>query len=330
MARAMCSRPRRRKNEVFGSAPLVKKRFGRRRTSIHGVCGRALLRCAVLLRAESPGFAALANRLGALRLARGARAAESGLFRSALLALVILGGAVRLAAAATAAATPLDAYLDNLHTLRTTFLQTLADAHGREIDRATGTLIVQRPGKFSWDIHPQPLVPGGAGTADGNTDGAAPAGGAAAAGGAGGAGAASAAGGTSSGQLLVCDGRNLWFFDRDLEQVTVKPVDAVLSATPAMLLSGTVDVRKSFTISDAGERMGLAWVLVEPNGAEADFRRALFGFDHGELKRMILEDKLDQTATIIFEKIERNGPVRSAEVSFTPPAGADVIGTPRK
>ncbi|HYM27788.1 MAG TPA: outer-membrane lipoprotein carrier protein LolA, partial [Steroidobacteraceae bacterium] len=140
--------------------------------------------------------------------------------------------------------------------------------------------------------------------------------------------AAPAAGG--GGQLMVCDGTNLWFFDRDLEQVTVKPVDAALSATPAMLLSGAVDVRKSFNISSAGQRLGLDWVLVEPGGAQADFRRALFGFEHGDLKRMILEDKLDQTATIIFDKVERNGPVTPAEVSFTPPAGADVIGTPRK
>jgi len=228
------------------------------------------------------------------------------------------------------AATPLDAYLDNLHTLRTTFLQTLADPHGREIDRATGTLIVQRPGKFSWDIHPQPVSadaaagsgPAGAGdnaaaVAAGNgKPAAAPLPGAASGGGA--------------GQLMVCDGTNLWFYDRDLQQVTVKPVDAALSATPAMLLSGTVDVRKNFTISDAGSREGLDWVLVEPNGAEADFRSALFGFEHGNLKRMILEDKLDQTATVIFQKIERNGPVAAGEVSFKPPAGADVIGKPRK
>jgi outer membrane lipoprotein-sorting protein len=45
---------------------------------------------------------------------------------------------------------------------------------------------------------------------------------------------------------------------------------------------------------------------------------------------MILEDKLGQTATIIFQKIERNAAVAPGEVSFTPPAGADVIGTPRK
>ena len=210
-------------------------------------------------------------------------------------------------AAQSSQPTQLDAYLDNLKTLRASFLQTLADGQGHEIDRATGRIIVQRPGRFSWEVHPQSA------TAD-----------AAKGGGAG------ATGGASTGQLMVCDGRNLWFYDRDLAQVTVKPVDEALSATPAMLLSGAVDVRKNFTISPAGDRMGLSWVLVEPHGAEADFREALFGFDKGELKRMILEDKLDQTATIIFDKIERNTKVNAAEVSFTPPPGADLIGTPRK
>ena len=201
---------------------------------------------------------------------------------------------------AAADSTPLDKYLDNLRTLRASFLQTLADAQGREIDRATGTLVVARPGKFSWDIHPQSTAA-----------------------------AAGDAANSGAGQLMVSDGRNLWFFDRDLEQVTVKPVDSALSATPVMLLSGTVDVRKNFSVSPAGARDGLDWVLVEPHGTDADFRDALFGFSGGELKRMILEDKLGQTATIMFDHIERNVPVTAQETSFSPPKGADVIGTPR-
>ena len=213
--------------------------------------------------------------------------------------IVILALVATVTATAPAVAdsgpTPLDKYLDNLKTLHTSFLQTLADAQGREIDRATGTLIVARPGKFSWDIHPQ----------SGNTN-------------------------KGAGQLMVSDGRNLWFYDRDLEQVTVKPVDAALSATPAMLLSGTVDVRKNFTLTAAGQRDGLDWVLVEPSGADADFKDALFGFSSGDLKRMILEDKLGQTATIVFDHIERNVPVSPQDTTFTPPKGADVIGTPRK
>jgi outer membrane lipoprotein carrier protein len=205
-------------------------------------------------------------------------------------------GFLGVAACAQAAPTPLDAYLDNLKTLRADFLQTLADAHGREIDRASGTLIVARPGKFSWEIHPQ------------NPTGAS----------------------SGAGQLMVCDGNNLWFLDRDLQQVTVKPVDAALTATPAMLLSGAADVRNNFKITPAGERTGLTWVLVEPTAPDADFRSALFGFANDELKRMIVEDKLGQTATIIFQKIARNAPVAAAEVSFTPPKDADVIGTPRR
>src|SRR4029077_5660279 len=114
----------------------------------------------------------------------------------------LLAGALLLGATlAQAAGTPLDAYLDNLKTLRASFLQTLADPKGREIDRATGTLLVSRPGKFSWEIHPQ-----------------------------------SVSGGRPGGrEPRVCDGTNLWFYDRDLQQVTVKPVDAALTATPAML-----------------------------------------------------------------------------------------------
>jgi outer membrane lipoprotein carrier protein len=206
-----------------------------------------------------------------------------------LLAIV----ATTVATVAAAAATPLDSYLDDMKTLRASFLQTLADAHGKEIDRSTGTLIVSRPGKFSWEIHPQ-------------------------------------GSGSDSGQLMVADGRNLWFLDRDLQQVTVKPADAALSATPAMLLSGTVDVRKNFTISPAPKRDGLDWVLVEPHGTDADFRRALMGFEGKDLRRMILEDKLGQTATVMFDHVERNGKVAPEEVSFAPPAGVDVIGTPRK
>jgi outer membrane lipoprotein carrier protein len=208
-----------------------------------------------------------------------------------ILALLLLAGwaSSSLALAADSAATPLDKYLDGLTTLRASFTQSVKDARGKDVDRSTGSLVVSRPGKFRWEVHPQ-------------------------------------AGG--SGQLLVADGKNVWFFDRDLEQVTVKPVDAALSSTPAMLLTGASDVRHSFKLTAAGTRDGLEWVLVEPKKGEADFRRALFGFGKGNLQRLIIDDRLGQTATIDFESVVRNANVAPDEVSFTPPAGADVIGKP--
>jgi chaperone LolA len=193
--------------------------------------------------------------------------------------------------AAPSASTALDRFLDGLKTLRVSFTQTLVDARGRKVDEAQGTLVVSRPGKFRWEIAPK--------------------------------------GGPEAGQLLVADGRNLWFFDRDLEQVTVRPMDDALTATPAMLLSGTANVRDAFTVDTAGRRQGLEWVRVVPRRADADFREAEIGFARGEMRRMILKDKLGQTATIHFEDARRNATVAPSEVSFTPPRTADVIGTPR-
>ena len=72
-------------------------------------------------------------------------------------------------------------------------------------------------------------------------------------------------------------------------------------------------------------------MLVTPRESDADFREArCFGRfrQDGELKRMVLKDKLGQTVRLEFLKSERNPPVAESEVKFTPPAGADVIGTP--
>ena len=213
------------------------------------------------------------------------------------LAAPMLAAAKPAAARAPAAPTQLDRFLRHLHTLRVSFRQTLVGAHGGVISRSAGTLIVDRPGKFRWQS--RPLGANGAPT--------------------------------GAGQLMVGDGRNVGFYDRDLQQVTVQPVTAALSATPAMLLSGTVDVHRHFRERPAGRREGLSWVFVEPrNASAADFRRALFGFRHGTLERMILDDTLGQIATVVFTHIEVNVPVSAKLLTFTAPPGVDVIGTPAK
>ncbi len=80
-------------------------------------------------------------------------------------------------------------------------------------------------------------------------------------------------------QLLVADGTNLWFYDRDLQQATVKPAAAALTTTPVILLSGTAsEMRAAFTITDEGTRDGLAWVQVMPRSAAAEFSSAELGF----------------------------------------------------
>jgi outer membrane lipoprotein carrier protein len=204
------------------------------------------------------------------------------------------------APAAEATHTVLDTWLAGLKSLRVQFTQSIKDAQGHTTDQTSGELLVLRPGRFRWDSH----------DAAGAAAGSAPS--------------------ADAGQVLIADGRNVWFYDRDLQQVTVKPADAALSATPIMLLSGGAEVRKAFVISDAGTKDGLSWLRVKPRAADADFRQAVLGFADGELKQMLLEDKLGQQATLTFSRSQRNAPVTAAEVSFTPPKGVDVIGKPQQ
>lgn len=203
---------------------------------------------------------------------------------------VILLSLITFGAHAAATPTPLDQFLDGLRTLRTEFSQTVTDGRGEQVQKAEGKLLIVRPGRFRWELTPA---------------------------------------GNPAAQLMIADGKNLWFYDPDLEQVSVKPA-TVLTATPASLLSGAGDVRALFTVSAAGKRDGLDWVKVVPKTGDADFREAQLAFTRGELKRMVLKDKLGQTVSLDFESSERNPPVAEAEVKFTPPPEADVIGTPAK
>ena len=112
-------------------------------------------------------------------------------------------GATLLAMVSTslqaATSNALDQFLENLQSLRASFTQTVVDAKGQELEKGEGSLLVRRPGRFRWEYTPEGAGP----------------------------------------QLLVADGTNLWFYDRDLQQATVKPAAAALTTTPVILLSGT-------------------------------------------------------------------------------------------
>jgi outer membrane lipoprotein carrier protein len=192
--------------------------------------------------------------------------------------------------AAVAPPTALDRYLDGLSSWSARFTQQVTDSRNRVVGRGSGSLLVLRPGRFRWELAPL------------EDD--------------------------QAGQLLVADGRNLWFLDRDLQQVTVKPLDQALSQTPAVLLAGTADVRAAFNVKAMPRAEGLDWVEVRPRSADADFRTARLGFAGTDLRRMVLEDKLGQRSTLEFTQGKRNAPVDAATLQFVVPPGVDLIGKP--
>lgn len=127
-------------------------------------------------------------------------------------------------------------------------------------------------------------------------------------------------------QLLVGDGKMLWSWDPDLNQVTVREIGDALGATPAAILFGSGALEDSFELADGGEYDGLAWAEARPKRTESGFEALRIGLADGQLKRMEMRDHFGQTTVIRFTRLQANPVLAADRFSFTPPAGADIIG----
>lgn len=128
-------------------------------------------------------------------------------------------------------------------------------------------------------------------------------------------------------QVLVADGQNVWSYDVDLDQVTVKAQAEVLSSTPALVLGGTDNVLDDFEVEASFEDAGTQWVRLAPRRADSSFRSVELGFTDGSLSRMIFYDNLDQTTLVALLDVALNEEIDPATFRFTPPEGVDVVGT---
>jgi outer membrane lipoprotein carrier protein len=129
-------------------------------------------------------------------------------------------------------------------------------------------------------------------------------------------------------QVLIADGLNMWSYDVDLEQVTVKPQAEALGSTPALLLGGSADVLEDFNYIGSFADRGTQWVLLRPKDTESGFYKVELGFTDGHLTRMLFGDNLEQTTLIALVDVAFNEPVDEETFSFSPPDGVDVVGAP--
>ena len=127
-------------------------------------------------------------------------------------------------------------------------------------------------------------------------------------------------------QVIVADGERLTMFDKDLNQVTVRKLQASLPSSPASILFGSNEFEKEFEVSDGGVRNGLEWIVARPRAKDTTFERIEIGFRDGLPQAMLLADGFGQLTQLTFSNVERNPPLDPSRFTFTVPPGADVIG----
>jgi outer membrane lipoprotein carrier protein len=126
-------------------------------------------------------------------------------------------------------------------------------------------------------------------------------------------------------QLMVADGEKLFFFDKDLNQVTVKGLQDAVGASPAMLLFGGSDLEKAFTLTALPTKDAVEWLEALPKSKEAGFDRIALGFSNGVPAQMEVRDAFNRVTSFTFQGVERNAKIDADQFRFIAPKGADVI-----
>ena len=129
-------------------------------------------------------------------------------------------------------------------------------------------------------------------------------------------------------QLIVADGKTVWVFDPDLEQVSRRPQGPAEQDSPLAALIDPSKLDRDFIVEDGGAADGLQWLLLKPKqgGEDAAFQSAKLGIGDSGLARMEIVDALGQRTEILFTEWKRNPDFARDTFTFTPPPGVDVVG----
>lgn len=127
-------------------------------------------------------------------------------------------------------------------------------------------------------------------------------------------------------QQIVADGKELWIYDVDLSQVTVKPMSSGMASAPIMILMKQNDIGDEFTVSEVGQRKFLYWIELLPKDSDLEYSHVYIGLEDNKVKAMELRDNFGQSTQIVFENLRLNVVHDPKVFKFTPPQGVDVFG----
>lgn len=129
-------------------------------------------------------------------------------------------------------------------------------------------------------------------------------------------------------QTLVADGKTLWMYDVDLNQVTARQQSQVLGSTPAALIASAPNLQaleKDFALQAEPDRDGLQWVAATPKSRDGQLQSVRVGFKNDQLAALDILDSFGQRSVLNFSNLQSNLALPASTFDFKPPAGTDVI-----
>ena len=128
-------------------------------------------------------------------------------------------------------------------------------------------------------------------------------------------------------QLIVADGKKVWVYDPDLQQVTVRGQGSEEQNSPLSALIDPAKLDQQFNVTESGNADGLQWLTLTPKSeGDASFQSARLGFSDGGLTRMEVLDAAGQSTRISFTGWKRNPAFAAGTFKYVPAKGVDVVG----
>ncbi|QXZ10022.1 outer membrane lipoprotein chaperone LolA [Comamonas sp. Y33R10-2] len=130
-------------------------------------------------------------------------------------------------------------------------------------------------------------------------------------------------------QLIVADGKTLWLYDADLNQVTERAQAQALGSTPAAILTSATDLKAlkaDFELSNEPNDDGMEWVSAAPKQKGGQLKSVRIGFTpEGQLAALSIEDSFGQNSLMKFKSLQAQASLPTSTFQFVAPKGADVL-----
>lgn len=126
-------------------------------------------------------------------------------------------------------------------------------------------------------------------------------------------------------QQIIGDGEQVWVYDIDLEQVTVRPQQTALGESVALLLAGDGQLSENYEVVELGRQGAYHWVEITPHATDNHFASLRLGFAEGQLRAMEMLDQIEQRSRILLRAVIENPTLIPGLFQFQPPPGVEVF-----
>lgn len=127
--------------------------------------------------------------------------------------------------------------------------------------------------------------------------------------------------------LIVSDGKTIWLYQPDLNQVIERPASLSASAMATDFLSGIGNIEKEFDVKLAALESSNHVLILTPKQEQASLKKLILevGKENSIVEKTTITDHFGNQTAVTFTNIKLNASMKNSLFKYTPPRGAAIV-----